>query len=690
MKPTNRLASESSPYLLQHAHNPVDWYPWCEEALEKANKEDKLILVSIGYSACHWCHVMEKESFEDPSTAYLMNQYFVCIKVDREERPDLDHFFMDALQAISGQGGWPLNMFLTPDGKPFYGGTYFPPLTMHQRISWKELLVQLHDAFIKRRKEIEEQANHLLDHLRTSNQALPKQELNIAIPLEEKCTKHQVEKIYHQLMSSADKLYGGFGQAPKFPQTYSIQFLLRYHLYFGDDDALQHAVLSLKKMMQGGMYDHIGGGFCRYSTDAQWKVPHFEKMAYDNALLLMSMTEAYQLTKDEEIREVVYQTIGFVLREMLHEDGGFYAALDADSEGVEGKFYVWTKDEFDAIAGEDAKELSDFFHVKQDGNWEHVNILYRNQTVEAWAKEKAFPIESTKQQLIDLRARLLKARSYRVRPGLDDKMILGWNALLSTALFQASVVFDECSWREAAEKNTGFLLTHFFDSHHQQWRHTFKNGDAKFPAFLDDLAYLIQQLLSAHEATANLEYLHQAQQITQYVLEHFSDEQGIYFYYTPDFHKDVLVRKIDLYDGATPSGNSMMAILLFRLGVLFDLPSWKERSYNMLEGVENKLTRYPTSFGKWGNLYIELYRGMAELAIVGEEALDLSKEIQSRFYPNKITVLSTETDDKIPLLLNRPALNSTKIFVCKDYACQSPVTTAQEALKLLLTISGAE
>ena len=309
MKHSNRLIHETSPYLLQHAHNPVNWYPWCEEALEKAKKENKLILVSIGYSSCHWCHVMEKESFEDEPTALLMNQYYVSIKIDREERPDLDHFFMDALQAISGNGGWPLNMFLTPDGKPFYGGTYFPPVSMYNRISWKELLVQLHDAFLKRPDDIESQANNLLEHLEKSNQFKPTQLLNIELQKEERFTEQQSHQIFHELMKAADREEGGFGNAPKFPQTYSIQLLLRYHHFFQSKDALDQALLSLKKMIRGGIYDQIGGGFCRYSTDSKWLVPHFEKMLYDNALLITTLTEAYQITRDDEIKQAVVETV---------------------------------------------------------------------------------------------------------------------------------------------------------------------------------------------------------------------------------------------------------------------------------------------------------------------------------------------------------------------------------------------
>jgi uncharacterized protein YyaL (SSP411 family) len=682
---SNRLVNETSPYLLQHAHNPVDWFPWCDEALDLAKKEDKLILVSIGYSACHWCHVMEKESFEDAATALLMNKYFVCIKVDREERPDLDHFFMDALQAIAGQGGWPLNMFLTPDGKPFYGGTYFPPQSIPQRISWKELLVQLHDAFIKRRPEIEAQANNLLEHLQKSNQLNPLQNFNIQLPVEEHFSDLQLKKILEQLMSSADLVDGGFGHAPKFPQTYAIQFLLRHYHFFGTDEALQHALLSLKKMIRGGIYDHVGGGFCRYSTDAQWKVPHFEKMAYDNALLLMVLTEAYQISKDEEIKDAVFETVAFLKREMLDAEGGFYAALDADSEGVEGKFYVWSKNEFDEVVGTDASILHGYFNISDVGNWEHSNILFTKASLQEWSVKYNLDNLKAKQILSTAKHKLLVEREKRVRPGLDDKIILGWNALLSNALLQTALVFEQQEWEEISRKNIDFILDKFFDHDTSKWLHTYKDGKAKYSAFLDDLAYLIQALIQLHETTGSFKYLQDARSITEYLIEHFSDTNNVYFYFTPSFETDVPVRKVDLYDGATPSGNSIMAWNLIRLGIIFDQSEWKQRSYKMLKGVESTLLRYPTSFGKWGNLLLELNRGLVELAIIGKNAKKDSAGILRTLIPNKIVVFGISSEENIPLLKGRPIEQKTVFYVCHDYTCQAPTENPELALKFLLT-----
>ena len=614
-----------------------------------------------------------------------MNKFFVCIKVDREERPDLDHFFMDALQAIAGQGGWPLNMFLTPDGKPFYGGTYFPPQSIPQRISWKELLVQLHDAFIKRRSEIETQANNLLEHLQKSNQLNPHQNFNIQLPVEEQFSDLQLKKILEQLMSSADLVDGGFGHAPKFPQTYAIQFLLRHYHFFGTDEALQHALLSLKKMIRGGIYDHVGGGFCRYSTDAQWKVPHFEKMAYDNALLLMVLTEAYQISKDEEIKDAVFETVAFLKREMLDAEGGFYAALDADSEGVEGKFYVWSKNEFDEIVGTDASILHGYFNISDVGNWEHSNILFTKASLQEWSVKYNLDNLKAKQILSTAKHKLLVEREKRVRPGLDDKIILGWNALLSNALLEAALVFEQQEWEEISRKNIDFIMDKFLDHETDKWLHTYKDGKAKYSAFLDDLAYLIQALIQLHETTGSFKYLQDARSITEYLIEHFSDTNNIYFYFTPSFETDVPVRKVDLYDGATPSGNSIMAWNLIRLGIIFDQSEWKQRSYKMLKGVESTLLRYPTSFGKWGNLLLELNRGLVELAIIGKNAQKDSAGILRTLIPNKIVVFGISSEENIPLLKGRPIEQKTVFYVCHDYTCQAPTENPELALKFLLT-----
>jgi uncharacterized protein YyaL (SSP411 family) len=683
MNNPNRLINETSPYLLQHAQNPVDWYAWGEEALQRAKQEDKPMLVSIGYAACHWCHVMERESFEDLSTASLMNQYFICIKIDREERPDLDHFFMDALQATSGNGGWPLNMFLTSDGRPFYGGTYFPPQPMHNRISWKELLVQIHRAYQKRRADIEEQANNLIAHLQKSNQL--KVNNRFEVTQEEMFTQQQTQKIFNNIMGAADQVEGGFGNAPKFPQTYTIQYLLRYHHFTGNREAIDQATLSLKKMMRGGIYDQLGGGFCRYSTDAQWLAPHFEKMTYDNALLLLVLAEAFQLTADQEYKRVAVETIGFMQRELQDVNGGFYAALDADSEGEEGKFYTWGKKEFDQILGEDAAAMAALYDVTEHGNWEEVNILHMLKSVQEWAKDLGLEEGAALNLLSEAKAKLMAFRNKRVRPATDDKVILGWNALFNQALSKAGQAFGEEEWIALAIQNMNFLLSSFENKANAQLLHTHKAGVSKYPAFLDDVAYLIQALLYLYEPTGSLDYLEKARELLQYAIEHFSDEDQLFFYYTPSFQSDILVRKKDLYDGAIPSGNAIMAWNLYRLGLLFDQQDWRKRAEMMLETVKDAAVKYPTSYGIWSNLLLEFTQGTHEILVLGPEARQMGQELLSRYVPNKVFMAAAEAKTGYPLMEGLLPAPDTKIFICRNYTCSLPLATPEEAMDLVLT-----
>ncbi len=683
MKHTNRLINETSPYLLQHAHNPVDWYAWGDEALQRALQEDKPILVSIGYAACHWCHVMERESFEDLQTASLMNQYFICIKIDREERPDLDHFFMDALQATSGNGGWPLNMFLTSDGRPFYGGTYFPPQSMHNRISWKELLVQIHGAYQKRRADIEAQANNLIEHLQKSNQLKANNSFQVA--QEEMFTPQQTQKIFNNIMGAADQVEGGFGHAPKFPQTYTIQYLLRYHHFTGNKEALDQATLSLKKMMRGGIYDQLGGGFCRYSTDSKWLAPHFEKMTYDNALLLLVMAEAFQLTADQEYKRVAVETIGFMQRELQAANGGFYAALDADSEGVEGKFYTWDKKEFEHILGDDATAIAALYDVTEHGNWEEVNILHMQKSIQDWAEEIRLTEEEANTLLAEAKAKLMDGRSKRVRPSTDDKIILGWNALFNQALSKAGQAFGEEEWIGLAIQNMDFLLDSFENKADGQLLHTHKAGISKYPAFLDDVAYLIQALLYLYEPTGSLDYLEKARALMLYAIENFSDESQLFFYYTPGFQSDILVRKKDLYDGAIPSGNSIMAWNLHRLGLLFDQQEWRKRAEKMLETVKDGAVKYPTSYGIWSNLLLEYTQGTHEVLVLGPQAQQIGQELLSRFVPNKVFMASSAARVGYPLMEGRSTSTGTLIYICRNYACSLPLSSSEEAMAHLLT-----
>ncbi|HLF44951.1 MAG TPA: thioredoxin domain-containing protein, partial [Chitinophagaceae bacterium] len=549
---SNKLINESSPYLLQHAHNPVNWYPWGKEALNAAVKENKPILVSIGYSACHWCHVMEKESFENETTAKFMNENFINIKIDREERPDLDHIYMDAVQAMTGSGGWPLNVFLTPDTKPFYGGTYFPPVKAYNRPSWIDLLMNVKNIFVEKRNEIEAQAENLTAHLLKSNSfGVGQTGTNDLFS-----TKKLLE-VYQHIMKPADRQWGGFGNAPKFPQTMVIQFLLRYYYSYSEKEALDQALLSLDKMIDGGIYDQLGGGFARYSTDAEWLVPHFEKMLYDNALLLSVISEAYQLTRKEKYKIIIDETVRFIEREMSHSGGGFYSALDADSEGTEGKFYVWTYNEVKEILQEETDIFCTFFNIIPGGNWSegaaskaHTNILWRKNSEKKFCENNNITLEELEEILQNGREKLLSVRNKRIKPQVDDKILLSWNCLMNTALSKAFAATGNQRYRELAIKNMDFLLAAFSAPETNNFFHSWKNGRANHPAFLDDYAYLIQSLIHLQMVTTETNYLIKAKEITGLVLQNFKEEDTGFFFYTSFHQKDILLRKKEVYDGA--------------------------------------------------------------------------------------------------------------------------------------------
>ena len=682
---TNRLIDETSPYLLQHAHNPVNWYPWGSEALNKAKEENKPILISIGYSACHWCHVMERESFENEDTAKIMNEYFINIKIDREERPDLDHIYMDAVQAMTGSGGWPLNVFLTSDAKPFYGGTYFPPQKAYNRPSWQETLQGVVQAFRERKNEITAQAENLTEHLLKSNSfGLQKKEE------EELFSTQKPQESFQQLMKSADKEWGGFGKAPKFPQTFSIQFLLRYFHITQNEEALEQAILSLDKMIEGGLYDQIGGGFARYSTDTEWLAPHFEKMLYDNALLISVLCEAYQLTGNDRYKEVIEETIQFVQHELLHPQMAFYAALDADSEGVEGKFYVWSLEEINKIVGEDAAIFCEYFDVSEIGNWsggtpleEHTNILRVKKSIENFAKEKKIEIVQLKKLLDRGKKIVLEERNKRIRPLLDDKIILGWNALMNTACSKAFGATGNEVYRQLAVDNMEFLLNNFRGKKLNEFHHTWKNDTAKYPAFLDDYAFLIQALIHLQEITADTKWLIQAKAITDFVIENFLEEETGFFYYTPVGQQDVIIRKKEIYDGAVPSGNSMMAYNLHQLSILFDKKEWEQLSIRMIFGLGKAITLYPTSFGNWACLLQEMIAGTNEIAVVGTDFSLFYQELLKFYIPHRVLMASNLASSTFPLLVEKPVTNTSTIYLCRNNTCLNPVFSAKELIMLI-------
>ncbi len=681
---TNHLINETSPYLLQHAHNPVQWYPWGDEALTKAREENKPILVSIGYAACHWCHVMERESFEDEETAAIMNDHFINIKIDREERPDLDHIYMDAVQAMTGSGGWPLNVFLTPDTKPFYGGTYFPPRRAFNRASWTETLEGVIGAFRDRRHEIDAQAENLTQHLLQAN--------DFGV-LKEKATGSfdpaMSTEAGSNILKAADTEWGGFGKAPKFPQSFSIQFLLRYHHMTGNKEALQQALLSLDKMIEGGIYDQLGGGFARYSTDTEWLAPHFEKMLYDNALLVSVLSEAFQLTGKQRYKEVIGETMDFLQREFLHPLGGFYAALDADSEGVEGKFYVWSRKEVESILKEDAGIFCAYYDITINGNWEHVNILRVKRSMEIVAAENNITVEALQTIIEKGRGLLFEERNKRIRPMLDDKIILGWNALMNTACSKAFGATGNEQYKLLAIDNMQFILSAFASKKEQQYYHVWKNDTAKYPAFLDDYAYLVQALLQLQEITADRKWLDKAGKITGYILENFSDEidpvsgkAAPFFYYTSREQKDVIIRKKEMYDGATPSGNSVMAYNLWQLSILLDKNQWRDQSMDMIAGLGRAISRYPTSFGNWACLLQEMIYGTNEIALIGSNN-EVLREVLSGYIPHRVLMASGDAQQAYPLLAGKPGSKTPVLYLCRNYTCLNPVFSAKELISLI-------
>ncbi len=677
---TNRLINESSIYLQQHAHNPVDWFAWGKEALDKAKKEDKIILISIGYSACHWCHVMERESFENEEVAKLMNTHFINIKIDREERPDLDHIYMDAVQAIAGNGGWPLNVFLTPDAKPFYGGTYYPPVKAFNRSSWSDVLVAIAASWKDKRNEILSQADNLTAYVQQLNN------FNAGLSFEDKPAflMTECDAIFSAIIAKADTQWGGFGTAPKFPQTFIIQYLFAYQHFTGSKQALDHALLSIDKILDGGIYDHIGGGMARYSTDNEWLVPHFEKMLYDNALLIEILCEAWQITKQEKYELAILKTVEFVRDWLTSTEGGFYSALDADTDGKEGKFYVWKKNEVESILKEDATLFCDFFDITEIGNWEGSNILRTLKSSKVFLDEKGLDKEDFNRIISNGIQRLSAERSKRTKPTLDNKITLGGNALMLKAISKAAIVLQNEECLAIALKNIYFIESNFVTSPTIfEMVHSIKQISIATNAFLDDYACLIAAYLQLYELTLDFDHLKKAKTYTELVIKNFSDEENVFFYYTDVHQTDVIIRKKDMYDGATPSGNSLMAQNLAILSIIYDIPLWELRSGKMCNILLETITKYPSSFGIWASLLLKKIKGMNEIAIVGMNCSAVSKMILQEYIPNKVLLSSETHNEYFPLLQNKKAGSNTNIYLCSNYTCLQPVQTTNDFFQLL-------
>ena len=674
MKHTNQLIYSKSPYLLQHAHNPVDWHFWDDKTLKKARDENKPILVSIGYSSCHWCHVMEKESFEDEAIAEIMNTHFINIKIDREERPDLDHIYMDAVQAMTGSGGWPLNVFLTPDLKPFFGGTYFPPKSVHGRMSWQETLLSINNAFTSRKNEIESQAEKLTEYLKKSSNLskLNKED-------DESITKKDLETIAQNLLNKADITWGGFGSAPKFPQSFSILYLLRQFHFTKEKKCLDHALLSLDKMILGGIYDQIGGGFSRYSTDERWFAPHFEKMLYDNAMLVQVLSEAYQISKKEIYVETINQTLQFVERELMSEEFGFYSALDADSEGVEGKFYTWDKYEIDEILKTEAELFCETYNVLENGNWENVNILFLQQTIEEIAITKKIDVNILKGQLKNCHNKLLHQRENRIRPLLDDKILCSWNALMNIAYCKAYAATGIEHYRDIAVKNMNFLLTKMLDN--DNLYHCYKNNEAYVNGFLEDYVYLIWALIHLQEITGNHDYLIKAKELTDLVLNKFNDENSDYLFFTSAEQKNIIVRKIDLYDGATPSANAVFALCLQYLSSVFYNEDYADCFEKKLKNLKSAIIKHPTSFSVWAIGLQNYFFNLKEFVITGKSASDEIQNTLNYYIPNKILLINnTNNKFNIPILEDKKVEEDSCFYLCFSKTCFPP---QESFLKLL-------
>jgi uncharacterized protein len=670
-KNPNRLIHSTSPYLLQHAHNPVDWFEWGQESLQKALAEDKPILVSIGYSSCHWCHVMERESFENEDIAQLMNENFVCIKVDREERPDVDQVYMDAVQAMGMNGGWPLNVFLTPDQKPFYGGTYFPAR------NWAALLINISKAYHEKKNEILETAEEIKTHLNKSDLqrfANSSQALEIGM----------ADKMFASLRSKFDTVYGGLDKAPKFVMPSIWEFLLRYYYISKNQEALKMVEHTLKMISCGGIYDQIGGGFARYSVDGQWFAPHFEKMLYDNAQLLSLYSEIFTITKKPLFKETLEKTIGWLDREMKHPDGGFYSALDADSEGVEGKFYAWGYEEFCETVGEDHEITAAWFNVKPQGNWEHgYNILTRPDDEKEFAAAHSLDEVSLKNLIERVSSKLFIKREPRIRPGLDDKILLGWNAMMIAGLVDASLSMSQDKPLVMAKDAMRFLENNLMEGG-RAYR-SFKAKHSTTEAFLEDYTFLIRAYIKLYQATFDESFLLKAKHWCGFVIDNFFDETDGYFHFSSSTSEKLIAKKKEIFDNVIPSANSMMARNLLLLSDYFDETKWGDIALTMISKL-GVLTSSETSYmANWGMAVLEATYGFEEVAISGKDCLKIRKEFGETFSPFAVFA-GSDKKSSMPLLVERePNTDDTLIYVCRNKTCRLPVRSVGEAIEEMKT-----
>jgi len=660
---TNALIHESSPYLLQHAHNPVNWHPWNPETLEKARVENKLLIVSVGYAACHWCHVMEHESFEDEEVAALMNRYFIPVKVDREERPDVDQIYMNAAHISGIRGGWPLNAFALPDGRPFFAGTYFP------KANWMDVLRQIADLYEQEPERLERAASQIAEGIR-SMEVIDRRE-NVADPV----TLDDLNASFGHEQNNIDLEYGGEKGAPKFPMPVFWEYLLHFYAATGNKECLQAVETTLNGMASGGIYDHTGGGFARYSTDERWFAPHFEKMLYDNAQLVSLYAHAYQLTENQAYREVVYETLQFVEKELLSPEGGFYASLDADSEGEEGKYYLWTEEETRRILGTDALLFNAVYNVLPEGNFEKGrNILHRTELLADYAEKYHLPLPELEEKLRACRQLLAAERNKRVKPGLDDKILTSWNALMITGYLQAYKAFGDEKFLQTALRNAHFLLRTQF-SGDGGIRRNYRSGRSSIDGMLDDYSFLMEAFTGLYQVTFDESWLTRACVLLEYVISHFSTGDSPLFFYTRQNTSGLFARGMEKSDNVIPASNSSMAANLYTLGQLLDEPAYISRAVSMLQFMRQDITGQLFYHARWASLALLHITGATVLAVTGSEALQLSREVLRSYLPNLLIAGATD-DSALPILQHKTIPGSTLGYVCYRQSCDAPSDNA--------------
>ena len=667
-KYTNSLIHESSPYLLQHAHNPVDWVSWSDDAFEEAKRQNKMVLVSVGYSACHWCHVMEHECFEDEEVAALMNKFFICIKVDREERPDVDQVYMAAVQLMTQKGGWPLNCFTLADGRPIYGGTYFP------KEQWMHILKSLQHTFENDKDKVEEYAEHL--HEGIKNSELIKEAKKVELFSEEK-----LHELVLRWSRNFDTMEGGDSRAPKFPLPTNYEFLLHYGVKYQNEKVLNHVELTLDKMAMGGIYDQVGGGFSRYSVDMLWKVPHFEKMLYDNGQLLSLYSEAYKYFKKPLYKRIVFQTIAWLQNEMLTKDGAFYSALDADSEGDEGKFYCWDKEEMRKVLGDDFNWVSDFYNLNQRGYWEEEKYIpLRTESDKYFAQKMNWSSEDFEINISRINQKLIDERSHRIRPGTDDKCLTSWNAMAIKGLCAAYSAFGEEEFLHLAIKNARWIVKSQLTNDGKLFR-TYKNGKSTIDGFLEDYAHVISAFIGLYEVTFDSEWLEKAIQLTEITVEEFQDEKSKMFFFTSN-STQLIARKMELNDNVLPASNSVMAHNLFRLSHLYYNESYTKIAQQMLTNVYDGMEMYGSSYSNWGSLLLNIVNDYYQVSIIGNESQQMSLDLQKNYLPN--VLFAGGNDLSIPVLADKKIDNETIIYVCYDGTCLAPSKSIEEVIRIVI------